>query len=271
MKIILRALLLLTALLLLAGCQSAEDAGRQDDGRGGAAVAENFSVGSAANTSASQENSQASEDSGQPGMPPGECAARWRCISSTVKAMQQADCSFGQRITCPFGCLNDTCKSAPVCTSGFKCINEHRRGYQTEACTWLNERECPLGCENGGCLEAGNESANATAGMGDAASGSAGGGAEDVESETTLSQEPGESLYALRMGQSLDYTLGETTHEIYLYFLESDRARFEVNGRRGPWLMEGQNHTFPELSITVQNILFQAYAGGVQQVEFMVE
>ena len=72
-----------------------------------------------------------SENSSIPA-PTSGCTEEWKCISSTVKAYQYENCSYGTRKTCPSGCSNNTCKAAEVCTSGFKCHGNYYKGYQLE-------------------------------------------------------------------------------------------------------------------------------------------
>ena len=191
----------------------------------------------------------------QSSLPPNQCAAGWKCISSQIKAYRSTNCSFGQRVQCPLGCLNDTCKAASVCTSGFKCINDHRKGYQTEACTWINDLECPGGCEEGECLFY-----NASA-------------VEDVAAPaaTAASSPPPDNSKTLRLGQQETITINEEEHILTLYILEPSRVKFSVDGFKTDWLEEGDSATIRGVTLDVKEILFQSFSGGKQEVRYTVE
>ena len=189
-------------------------------------------------------------------IPLGQCAPKWKCISSTTKAFQKQDCSWGERSKCPLGCFNDTCRAASTCDSGFKCINDHRKGYQTEACTWINDVECPGGCENGECLFY-----NASA-------------AEDVAppaAEEDSSPLPIDNSKTLRMGQQETVEINGEEHVISVYILEQSKMKFSVDGFKTDWLEEGDSATIRGVTLDVKEILFQSFSGGKQEVRYTVE
>ena len=189
-------------------------------------------------------------------LPPGQCAPQWKCISSTTKAFQKQDCSWGERSKCPLGCFNDTCRAASTCDSGFKCINDHRKGYQTEACTWINDVECPGSCENGECLFY-----NASA-------------VQDVASpaaEQESSSPPVDNSKTLRMGQQETVEINGEEHVISVYILEPSKMKFSVDGFKTDWLEEGESATIRCVTLDVKEILFQSFSGGKQEVRYTVE
>ena len=188
-------------------------------------------------------------------LPPGQCVSGWKCISSQMKAYRLANCSFSQRVQCPLGCLNDTCKAASVCTSGFICL-QNRRAYQTEGCTTINEVECPGGCEDGECLPY-NATATAEAAAEQAAA--------------AASAPPPDTSRTLQMGQQDLVTLGETEHSISVSILEQSQVKFNVDGFKTDWLEEQESIIIRGLNLTVREILFQSFSGGKQQVRYTVE
>ncbi len=187
---------------------------------------------------------------------PGECDAGWKCISSSMKAYRQEDCSFGERVQCPLGCFNDTCRAASTCSSGFKCINDHRKGYQTEACNWINDVECPGGCQDGECLLY-NETA-----------------AQQAQQETAQAAAdapPPDTSRTLSMGEQEVVEINEQEHIISLYILEASRTKFSIDGFKTDWLEEGNSILIRGLNLTIKEILFQSYPGGAQQVRYTIE
>ncbi len=242
-KIIMLALLLL--FIVIMGCSQAELAEES--------IAENTTVVLLENTSESmvEEISEVS-----PSLPSGQCLPTWRCISSQIKAYQKADCSWGERITCRLGCFNDTCRAGSTCESGFKCINDHRKGYQTEACTWINDVECPGGCEEGECLFY-----NASA-------------VEDIAAPAAIVEDPSpppDNSKTLRMGQQETVEINGEEHVISVYILEQSKMKFSVDGFKTDWLEEGDTATIRGITITVNEILFQSFSGGKQEVRYTVE
>lgn len=190
-------------------------------------------------------------------LPLGACTAGWKCISSQIKAYRNESCGFGRRITCPLGCLNDTCRAASTCTSGFKCINDHRKGYQTEACTWINDVECPGGCEDGECLFYNTSAAEE---------------AEAVAPPTRAEPSPPlDDSRTLRMGQQEMVEINNEEHVISLYILEQSRMKFSVDGFKTDWLEEGDTANIRGITLAVKEILFQSFSGGKQEVRYTVE
>lgn len=233
----------LAMLIFIMGCSTEEQA---------VVVDENETL---AEMEASPQGGQEEMDTPAP-LPLGACDVGWKCISSLMKAYRNTSCGFGERVSCPLGCVNDTCKAASTCISGFKCINNHRRGYQTEACTWINDVECPGGCEEGECLFY-----NASAAQ-----------ASEVEAEPTAEEPvaPVDDSSTLRMGQQETVEIGDEEHIISLYILEQSRVKFYVDGFKTNWLEEGDSSVVHGVTITVHEILFQSYSGGKQEVRYTI-
>ncbi len=240
-KIIMLALLLL--FIVIMGCSQAEPVEELRAENAPAVLLENTSEAMV------EEISEVS-----PALPSGQCASGWKCISSQIKSYRSANCSFGQRVQCPLGCVNDTCKAASVCTSGFICLY-NRRAYQTEGCTTINEVECPGGCADGECLPY-----NATAAAEAAAE----------QAAAAASAPPPDTSRTLQMGQQDLVTVGETEHSISLSILEESRVKFSVDGFKTDWLEDQESIIIRGLNLTVREILFQSYDGGKQQVKYTV-
>ncbi|MBI2661900.1 hypothetical protein HYX11_00380 [Candidatus Woesearchaeota archaeon] len=81
------------------------------------------------------------------------CVPGWKCISSTMKAYLNEDCTWKGKSTCKLGCANNACIVGSVCTSGFKCMNNNTKGFQNEDCSWDQTVTCDLGCKNAACAE----------------------------------------------------------------------------------------------------------------------
>ena len=240
-------MMFLFSLVIIIGCGQEEQA---ED-----LIEENTTTSAIENYSA--ETSVEEEIETPASLPLGACEVGWKCISSQIKAYRNESCGFGQRITCPLGCQNDTCRAASVCTSGFKCISDYRKGYQLEACTWINDVECPGGCEDGECLFY-----NASA-------------VEEVAAPAATAADssppPPDNSKTLRMGQQETITINEEEHVLTLYILEQSRVKFSVDGFKTDWLEEGDRAAIRGITIKVNEILFQSFSGGKQEVRYTVE
>lgn len=75
----------------------------------------------------------------------------------------------------------------------------------------------------------------------------------------------------LNVGESKTYTVGSTDYEVTLSYTDGTYAKFTVNGVTTASLAIGETDVLADGSqIGVSDILYQNYAGGVQQVEFYV-
>ncbi len=176
----------------------------------------------------------------------GDCEAGWRCISSGKMVYQNSDCSFGEKKDCNTLCENNTCRPAKVCDVGFKCYNDEQFGYQKEDCSWIKKKLCEAGCEKGDCVDVDE---NATV--------------EDDEIE------PDESVPVV-VYEQLDLNDEIILEEmpVSLYILESDRVKITIDGKNSNWLAEGESFTRNDLTINVEEILFQKY--GTKAISYTV-
>ena len=70
-------------------------------------------------------------------------------------------------------------------------------------------------------------------------------------------------------GNTKTYTLDGKSYEITLNFVDSDSAKFIINGEATDDLMEGKTDTLADRAIiNVTDILYQDYAGGIHQASF---
>jgi hypothetical protein len=178
---------------------------------------------------------------------PSVCTTTWKCISSSTKAYQLANCSFGDRVECPLGCINSSCKKADPCEVGFKCKNELEKGYQLEDCSWTSRTRCDYGCEKAECLPKSNASV-----------------VEPIVQPVTEIVAPPNQL---RVGEVKNLTSGS----LKIYLLEEGQVKLLLDTRRSGWLTEGDSYNFSsDISITVTSILFQPYAGGLNAIEYEI-
>ena len=192
----------------------------------------------------------------------GECVQSWRCISSSIKAWQNADCSFGEKKDCPLGCYNDTCRVKEACDPGIKCRDGNTRGYQLESCQWTNEVDCEWRCEDNACIEMPeNYTTN-----------------ETPENETPEEAAvepvivPATPENRLEIGQVKLINVNGNQTELSIYIIEESRVRLKLGTQKSDWLMEGQSGYFSVgVNITVTELLFQPYDGGTKAVVFEVD
>ena len=73
----------------------------------------------------------------------------------------------------------------------------------------------------------------------------------------------------LATGETKTYFLGDSEYEVKLLYIDSDNAKFFVNGVSTDKIQVGETGVLDDgTEIGVVDILYQAYAGGVQQVEY---
>lgn len=176
-----------------------------------------------------------------------ECSEQWVCFGLEGKIYRYENCSFGQRVKCPLGCVDDECRTGEMCVSGFKCKSDVMKGFQKEDCSWIKEEKCPDGCENATCLEV-NESVVA----------------EEVVEEVV----PQETIYSVTSSSPVEVA----GHNISIRLIENGRVRLTVDGIHSEWIDEGGNYSFRTgVRIDVKEVLFQPYQGGKQMVGFTLE
>ena len=160
------------------------------------------------------------------------------------------DCSFGEKKDCTTICENDTCRPAKVCDVGFKCRDNDTFGYQKEDCSWIKKKECEAGCEKGDCVEVDE---NVTVDVDEPV-------VEEEEEEST----PVVNFEQLSIGEEI--TLEEMP--VSLYIIESERVKITIDGKNSNWLAEGESFTRNDLTVTVEEILFQEY--GIKAISYTV-
>ncbi len=75
----------------------------------------------------------------------------------------------------------------------------------------------------------------------------------------------------LRVGDSKTYNIGNRSYDVEVSFVDQDSARLQINGVRTNDLEEGDTYNFGEdTQIGVKEIDYQDYAGGIQQVTFII-
>ncbi len=184
------------------------------------------------------------------------CTAGMKCVDEKKIAYQDEDCDWSNLTTCEHGCADDACAPPPpaeVCTSGFKCKSDKKMGYQLESCDWIKTKTCEFGCENAECLP---KPENYT----DPA---------EVEPEEEES-EPAEETWTLTLGDEIPHTLNDKEYNVSLALIESKGARIRINGLLSEWLQDGDNYYVQGFNLTVKEVLFQAYGGGIQEVSYSV-
>ena len=133
------------------------------------------------------------------------------------------------------------------CTPGWKCRGQHVKGFQDSGCNWIKDERCEFGCENAECLS------------------------EPEINETVVEEEPEvkEILPTLNVGEIHEVEFNETKYNLSIYILEPERVKIKVGTKRSDWLEQGDNYTFSnDIKITVAEILFQHYGGGVKQIVY---
>ncbi len=181
------------------------------------------------------------------------CQPGWKCLSSTLKIRLLANCSFGERQSCTYGCANESCNPPPVCEPGWKCKGSMERGYQENTCDWIQETKCEYGCFNATCQAKPNETTTP---------------AEVMPSDTSP---PRPSVSIIKVGEVQEITANGGVHNLSVGILEPERVRMSLDGFRSDWLSDGQSFTFGSgVTIKVHTILFQGFAGGKREVEYTV-
>ena len=175
----------------------------------------------------------------------GTCVSDWKCIDKKYKGLQSENCSFSDKVECPLGCRNDTCVPGETCEPGFKCKNINTVSFQDSACQWSKRKDCEFGCVDGECNLKPNETT--------------------VEPTTEENLEPSSIL---KTGE-IKVISG---NNLSLYLVEEERVKLLINDRKSDWLKEGENYTYMgKITINVVNIFFQSYAGGKQEISYVVK
>ncbi len=175
------------------------------------------------------------------------CSAQWVCLNSKTKIYRVQNCSFTQRVDCKFGCKNDSCAIAPVCKAGWNCDGNYYRGYRMESCEFIKREKCEFGCREGDCS------------------------VEVVENTSTIIVKTGveEARPALATLNSGDMVLLKN-HNVTIYTMTDEQVILIIDGRKSNLLKEGESVTRDDLTIVVEEILFQAYGEGKKMISYTV-
>ncbi|PIN76603.1 hypothetical protein COV17_01840 [Candidatus Woesearchaeota archaeon CG10_big_fil_rev_8_21_14_0_10_36_11] len=188
----------------------------------------------------------------------GECSPEWICISTKIKAYQYSNCSIAGQKECPLGCQDGECKTAKTCDSGFTCINADMQAYRREDCTTTQKIWCDFGCSNNECNP---QLENVT---------------HVTETNETVAEEPDEAvptidINRLEIGDEVVVTVAELNYTLSIYNIDLDRVRIQVNSVRSDWLERtGNSTTVGGLEITIRDVLFQSYLGGLRAIEYTI-
>ncbi len=183
------------------------------------------------------------------------CEEQWRCLGDEIKAFQFANCSFGQRLDCPRGCINDSCRAAEVCEVGFKCVDENRKGYQLESCSWISKSVCEFGCREGECQDMPE---NVT---------------EELETEEEISEEnlaSSPATTSLTLGETHTITINENEYNLSIYTMDIDAVRIQLNSEKSDWINSGGNYTYQQDVLFIDEVLFQPYEGGLREIGYRI-
>lgn len=196
------------------------------------------------------------------------CALHWECTEE-YKVQVLENCTRVNPTKCERGCVDGECRPAATCTTGFKCIDDFRRGYQKEDCSFISEKKCEWGCDEGKCQEKpANIFENASEAPAPEPQYSA--IAENQEDEEI---EEEKTIYTLKFGEQQQISINGVQTNVSIHFLEPGQVTIKVNGIKSNPLPEQGNATYENIGATfyIEWILFQAYAGGKQEIGYSVK
>ena len=195
------------------------------------------------------------------------CTEQWECVDENYKIFVSEDCTKKEVTKCDRGCVNGTCKAAPVCTVGFKCIDENRRGYQKEDCSYINKQTCEGGCENNKCKTINASQAQTETNSTLVPTSTNSYASENQEENTTVEASPANTI---QLGEEQQFEVSGTTHTISIYNLEVDQVIVKVDDLKSDWISEGGSFTYGNIGATVniEAILFKAY--GTKAVDYSI-
>ena len=196
------------------------------------------------------------------------CIPHWECADEDYKHFQAENCSWSKPEKCERGCANASCTAAPTCTVGFKCIDDSRKGYQKEDCSFISKIDCEWGCDNGKCQE---KSANILTNVSVAQETKPKYSAITENNDEVAPEQ--KTIYTLKWGEQQQFEVGGNSHNISIYDLEQDQVTIKVDNLKSSWIMEKQNYTYANIgaTFTIESILYQAYAGGKQEIEYSIK
>ncbi len=220
------------------------------------------------NQTSSGENATTASDNNSLGSNlniPTSCQEQWRCISTSVLAHQEGNCTFKSKQTCPLGCNfeNNSCKTLE-CKEGYGCRTPSTKAYQDKYCSWMLEEKCEFGCWKGACLnsteaQALNTTDNAT----------------KMAKPAPPVYDPYAGVQWINVGDSVQFsTVGknntELNHTLNILAIEDGRTILKVDTFHSDWVKEGDTAKFlgGTISIDVAEIQFQSFEGGVRKVGY---
>jgi hypothetical protein len=131
-----------------------------------------------------------------------------------------------------------------ICDRGWKCKNSVTRGFQDAACFWINSEKCEYGCENSTCNPE---------------------PVVEVVPESDEETVPPPTVYpTLSTGE----TVIISGKNVSIFTMDPGQVWFLVDGKRSNPIKEGDTMTFWGVTITVKEILFQGFDGGLRQISY---
>jgi hypothetical protein len=138
------------------------------------------------------------------------------------------------------------------CIPGWRCKGRYYRGFQDSACNWVKKIRCDYQCENAECVPEPKVSEEE---------------ADVVEDE----KENKKDFSELNVGDENLIEINGEKLNLKILLLEEDRVRLTLGRQRSDWLEQGDNYTFSSgIMITVKEILFQPYEGGVKAIIYEI-
>lgn len=198
------------------------------------------------------------------------CAPHWECTEA-YKVQVLENCTRVNPTKCERGCVDGECRPAGTCTTGFKCIDDFRRGYQKEDCSFIAEKKCEWGCWEGECQE---KPANIFENASEVpASESEPKYSAIAENQEDQEVEEEKTIYTLKVGEQQQISINGVQTNVSIHFLEPGQVTIKVNGIKSNPLPELGNATYENIGATfyIEWILFQAYAGGKQEIGYSVK
>ena len=184
------------------------------------------------------------------------CTEQWKCLNHETKIFQLANCSFSQKLDCPLGCFNDTCKVGKICETGFKCIDEEKYGFQLASCSWDSITTCEFGCLNSTCNE---EPENASI--------------QEIEviEEQIIQQTIATTTTMLETGEIHEVSVNGNIYNLSIYTIDIGKVQLKINNQKTGWIEVNDNYTYHEDRFFIEEILFQPYEGGIRAIGYRVE
>ncbi|MBU0470247.1 MAG: hypothetical protein KKA62_05800 [Nanoarchaeota archaeon] len=181
------------------------------------------------------------------------CLEGWICIDNNSRNYLLTDCTINQSENCPAGCENSICKPVKTCTAGWKCLNEKKRSYLLESCFYENTTECDWKCEQGSCIPEPEALP------------------EEIQKELVIIENKVKNVSKdMNYGELHTLTIDGYKYNLSIYFIDVGRVKLKIDDVKSDWLMESSTIDYNEITITVDYIILQPYAGGKQMIGYTV-